>query len=302
MLLMIGCGSTTQKSPDLFDFISVGVDPHEEAAIVFSGLKTAGYTVGVWHHADAYAAFDALREDASVVRVVTRRGVAMGIDAPDARVPDRIAVELLQSPTGDLDDDGHDELVVALHRRKGLTPCLALVRISDEGIVREVALPLEEFGEGACVQAFVDVVAGPASEALVSVPVPEAGVPAVVRIPLRGKGGRWTKVPDAMLSAHLERERERTAAEIDRAREAAATDAVYQLAVELAALVRFSGEDRDRQVEAFDKALKGLELSPMQAERIASYRQHLLYSGAVIEPGQGTMLSPGSDGPKEKGR
>lgn len=291
--LILGCASSPSpyQTFDPFDYVQAGVDPKEEARAVQKGLTDNGYYLGVRHEADTYVAMEASRGEAWAIRVVTRRGIAMGIDVPNARAPDWRAVRLLRTPHGDLDGDGFDELVVAVYAEDD-APCLGLIRVATEGVVGEVPLPLKSLAVEACVGSFSDVVGDSQLEAVVRALAEEAGLRIWVPMLLTGDKGRWVTPPESVLTEYWQGERERRRQAAGKGGDPAQR---YRRAVEVAELTRLLGEDRDAQIDAFDEMIRGVRFSPELKKYATRYRQHLRYSGAVIEPDEDGVLKPGSD-------
>lgn len=141
ILLMVLLGGCVSEKPvmDPLDFLAAGVDPVEEADRVALQLGRAGYVVDRRVEGGGAVAIGArrLRDGASAVRLVTRRGVVLGLDAPDARHPERVAVRLPEGANFLRRElDGYHELPIEVvtHAR-----CIAVLVVDGGGFVRELS-------------------------------------------------------------------------------------------------------------------------------------------------------------------
>ena len=93
-VLITACAKQEPPVQDPLDYLRVGVDPREEAAAIVDQLERNGFEVGRRIDEDSYVALDAASGPESLVRIVTFRGVALSLEAPDVRWPERLWVSL----------------------------------------------------------------------------------------------------------------------------------------------------------------------------------------------------------------
>ena len=137
-LLLAGC-APARPVMDPLDYLAVGVDPSEEAERAAKQLGRAGFVVDQRVEGGGAIAIAARRrrDGATAVRVITRRGVVVGLDVPDGRHPARVAVRLPETARftrGEL--DGHVELPVEVVSH---VVCIAVLAIDAAGFVRELS-------------------------------------------------------------------------------------------------------------------------------------------------------------------
>jgi hypothetical protein len=185
-LLLLSCAQEAAPVQDPLDYLRVGVDPFEEADAMVEQLRRNGFEVGRRFDAAEYVAFDAAHAGDTLVRVVSRRGAVLSLQAPDARWPERLWVELAEEPTVDFDADGQRDVLVSLRERD--RQCIGWAVVNDEGYAIEAVRPRAEWGERPCI---TEVSAGGARLTL-EVDVPDSIVPgARVSVPLRRDGEAW---------------------------------------------------------------------------------------------------------------
>lgn len=198
-VLLAACAKTEPSVQDPLDYLQVGVDPRQEAAASILGLQRHGFVVGRRIDEASYVAFDAARDGDATVRVITSRGVALSVQAPDVRWPERLWVELAPDPRPDFNRDAQRDVVVAMRERD--RTCLAWAEISVEGFASEVFRPRVEWGDFPCVLE-IDP-SWPRLVLEVSVPdVPDARV----RLPIKASARNWVLDRSAPAAAHWEEE------------------------------------------------------------------------------------------------
>jgi hypothetical protein len=197
--MFAACAKTEPITQNPLDYLRVGVDPREEADAIIADLRRHGFAVGHRIDESSYVAFDARSGGDTTVRVVSSRGVALLVQAPDVRWPDRLWVELLPDLRPDFDRDGQPDVVVAMHERD--RTCLAWATVSREGFASEVFRPKVEWGNSPCVLEI-----DPSGLRLVlevSVPdIPDARV----RLPIKASASDWNLDDSASAMARWERE------------------------------------------------------------------------------------------------
>jgi hypothetical protein len=138
VVFAVGCGPE-RPVQDPLDYLAAGVDPVEEADRVALQLGRAGFVVDKRLESSGAVALAArrLRDGASAVRIITLRGVALGLDAPDPRFPERRAVRLLTGARFVRREmDGHLELAIEVitHVR-----CVAVIVVDAGGFLGELS-------------------------------------------------------------------------------------------------------------------------------------------------------------------
>jgi len=147
--VLVACAKQDPPIQDPLDYLRVGVDPRREADTIIEDLRRHGYQVGRRIDEASYVAFDAASGGDSTVRVVTPRGVALSVEAPDVRWPERLWVELAPDPRPDFDQDGQRDVVVLLRERDRI--CFGWAQVDRQGFASEVFRPRNDWGERPCV-------------------------------------------------------------------------------------------------------------------------------------------------------
>jgi hypothetical protein len=188
---------------DPLDYLQIGVDPHQEADAIIEDLRVHGFAIGRRIDERDFVAFDAVRGPDSTVRVVTSRGSALSIQAPDARWPGRLWVELGPDPRPDFDRDGRRDVVVALRERE--RTCFAWAQVDAAGFVSEVFRPNSDWGQSPCV---LEIDAD-WPRLLLEVSVPDSPAPdARVRLPVKATARSWVLDDSPAAGARWESETE----------------------------------------------------------------------------------------------
>jgi len=218
---------------DPLDYLRVGVDPRIEADAIIEDLRAHGFEIGRRIDERDFVAFDAFRGPDSSVRVVTSRGPALSIQAPDARWPERLWVELGPDPRPDFDRDGRADVVVAIRERE--RTCLAWAEVDANGFVSEVFRPPFDWGEAPCV---IEIdTSWP--RLLLEVSVPDSPVPnARVRFPVKATARSWVLDESPSAGARWDRETEQRRQTLEKAEASGDLPAVERLRAELAWLER----------------------------------------------------------------
>lgn len=247
-------------------FLRVGLDPRSEADELERRLEASGYArVARVASADVVALSMRREDGATLVRVVTRRGLVLSVDAPTESL-ERSAVGVEDVPL-DLDGDGHPEIVLSATDAARDRRCLALVRVAPDGSLREVT-PTLELGGDACVEALRDLGDGRAA-ALAVVRFVHLAIdrPPSLSVPFgpgsRGAGGAtWEIRRDGAARTFLAEQRRERVVALATARDARDARAAYRIGVELAALAWLAGEADATQRQALSVALEGLDVPP----------------------------------------
>ena len=139
-----GCGASQQQPGPYYNddqYLVLGVAPDAEAAALIAQLDDLGYKLLLRENGHDFTALGFADEqgDASRVRVVTARGIALQLDPEEAdAVHEGVRYELLPQPledTFDADGDGFDEVFVQSLPASGEPPCILVYRVRDSGFV-----------------------------------------------------------------------------------------------------------------------------------------------------------------------
>jgi hypothetical protein len=201
LVLLLACSKEQLPVQDPLDYLRVGVDPRQEAEAIIEDLRRHGFEIGRRIDESGYVAFDAAHGADATVRVITSRGMALSVQAPDVRWPERLWVELSEAARPDFDGDGQRDILVAVRERE--RTCLAWAQVDRDGFASEVFRPKTKWGDSPCV-----IEIDPAwPRLLLEVSVPDASVPdARVRLPIKAKARSWVLDDSAAASARWDRE------------------------------------------------------------------------------------------------
>lgn len=263
--------------------LAIGIDPRSEAAAVMTRMEAAGYTLAERIEGRTFvAASFARRDGATSVRIVTKAGIALTIDAPREETALRaVGLSAVETRDHDLDGDGFEEVLLTLldGRVRG---CIGVLRVLPTGRVVEV--PIEGVDESDVCLEDVVVVGGRAEGHVV---LREAAFglepPPTVTLPIVARGGRWGRAPSSRAETFFEREIRRRDAHLDEARGREDAEVALRIGVELAMLAKERGEDLEAQRARLDEALRGIVLTPELAERHRQVREHFGSSSAAGE-------------------
>jgi hypothetical protein len=275
LLGVIGCASAP-PSPFFHDdqYLRFGVDPDKEANAVIESQKQRDYRLAhrlVGQHFTALGFMDKSGRS-TAVRILTVRGVGVALDrrAQTALEPAR-TYALLAPPikdTHDADHDGFEEVFV--EERTPSESCLRVYRVRDVGFIDPVIVDSQVLGQRVCPRSAVDlnndgVVELWSEIELDGFPILGAALPRI-SLPLWANRHRFVARADTPLQhAWLRRERAQREASLELARKQLDVPTCYVLAVELAALAYLEGGDPSAQLAAYDQALSGLVLTPLEA-------------------------------------
>lgn len=233
-LSLAACVHEVPEQP--FSLAPLEVDPVVEAAEVERMLTRAGFTVRVRIAGRGYVALfaDRATDPASAVRVVTKLGTMLGVDAPDHASPLRTRVALLEEASGrDLDGDGTPEVLIALDD-DNLGRCIAIARVLEDGRVFEVPLATSDLGPNACAEEARDVLGDARPELLVRQRAPREGRGRVPRIlvPFVGRDGLFSQADTRAARGFYESELEARTLALAVAEQAEDADEVSALRAE----------------------------------------------------------------------
>ncbi len=279
----LGC----RPEPPAYDplhYLAIGVDPTAEAEVERRALVQRGYRLEARVDGRGFVALGArsLASGTSAVRIVTRNGVVLGIDAPIRDRPTWRRVELLERPGGvdlDGDPDGHPEVLVRVDDSHRPAPCIVVVRVrsASRGDAFEVPVDARAHGARACPEEIGDVDRDGNAELLVGhrpfvvqgAPVPRLLVPYVAH------EGRFVAGSEALL-------RDLALAQIGAARQELALargrgdrDEILRLACEIAWYERASGRAAHELREELEGAVAGQALDEPRERLLGLVRASL---------------------------
>ena len=241
----------------------MGVDPAAEAHTLETSLAASGFHVSSDAEGTGWAAFAMTHPDgASLVRLVTRRGVVVALDeTPTALAPARGILGVESAPPSGTDVDGDGTPDVVLSRNEADRRCLMVVGVDDDGGARALVVDTANLAIDVCLEDVRDVDGNETPEAIVRVrarSLARATTP-TADLPLeRDATGVYRRVGSAARFVADERASRR--ARIVRARAMPDAEAVYTAAVELALVSFAAGEASDVQLAAFDEGMAGVVL------------------------------------------
>lgn len=195
--LITGC-HRDEPPYDPLDYLAVGVELNAEAVAEERALRQRGFAIVSRVDGRGFVALGARspRGGGSSVRILTSRGIAMGVDAPVREHPTWRSVALLERASGrDLDGDEDVEVLVSVDDSMRPAPCLVVVRIRERGDAFEVPLDARAYGPRACPEDVVDLhrdghvqlLVGHRPWVVIGAPVP------VVPVAFEGHDGAWAE-------------------------------------------------------------------------------------------------------------
>jgi len=248
---------------------TIGVDVDTETRAVTDNLTSRGFVLGSSQSGEGYRAFGASHPDGrTLVRVVTRVGIALALDVPVHERDDAIRLRTVA---------GISDLVVTRVDSALDRECSALLRPAPDGRVKGVPIELDYFGDGACVEEIRDLDEDGHPELLTRLFAERAfgdGVPEVPGVLVAHDGGYRRAGPEDC-QVFWDGEEARRRSETDEARRALDVPRALRIAAELALLARGRHGSMTAQVMAFDAAMAGLVLSPEEARGAGEARRYI---------------------------
>lgn len=239
VLIASACVHDTGEREQPFSLTPLTMDPAAEANEVERSLRRAGFVMRARVEGRGMVAIAAERPStATAVRVITRLGTVLGVDAPDRSAPFRRRVSLLEELSGrDLDGDGTIELLIELID-EAMGHCIAIVRVLEDGRALELPLAVSEFGPNACAEDARDVLGDARAELLVRYTAPAVGLHRVptVHVPFVGTGGLWGEADRSLAHPYYQRQRDERAAMLAVAERTGDETSVAQLRAEIVLL------------------------------------------------------------------
>lgn len=263
-VLLASCRERAQVY-DPLEFLSVGVEPIAEAEREEQALVAHGFTVTERVDGRTFVALGAVarRTQATAVRIITTRGIAMGIDTPLIDRPTWQSVRLLEGESGrDLDGDGEIEVVVRIDDSLRPAPCLVVVRVRERGDAFEVPIDARAFGDRACPEETTDVERDGTIELVVGYRpyvVRDASIP-TMPVVFAGHSGAYEPASAATMQTHADRVVPQRIEARNHARAERDAREVVRLSLEIAWLDGKRGLGIDARRAAFAEAIAGLEL------------------------------------------
>ena len=274
-LVCLACGSQGPGALEgTEELLRVGVDPSAEADAIEARLYDGGYRRRVRLDGETHSslAMEHLETGETAVRIVTKAGLALAVEAPADT--NRSAVGILDLGALDLDGDGAEEVAVFAIDPARARRCIAIVRIDERWRAREVPLDTADLGGEPCIEAMDDVDGDGRPEAIVVVRYPELSMGTPPQVALPYAAPRWTPLPPGAARAFAREQSALRRETLATARQESDVREAYRIGVELAAIARFAGESADAQVHALRSSVEGLTLSStveLALERVGAF-------------------------------
>lgn len=264
---------------DPLEYLSVGVEPVAEAEREERALEEHGFAIT--HRVDgrSFVALGAMapRTHASAVRIITSRGIAMGIDTPLIDRPTWRSVVLLERESGhDLDGDGEVEVVVRVDDSLRPAPCLVVIRVRERGDAFEVPIDARAFGPRACPEETVDVERDGTFELVVGYRpyvVRNASIP-TMPVVFAGHDGSFEPASAATMQSLADAAVPQRIEARNHARSERDAREVVRLSLEIAWLDGKRGLGLEARRAEFAEAIAGLELDEPTIELVEYANEH----------------------------
>lgn len=280
-LTVVGCRHP-EPAYDPLAYLAIGVDPQAEASAEERALRDRGYRIVSRVDGRLFVALGAASgggTTASAVRILTKNGIALGVDVPSHDHPTWRRVELVERPGGidlDFDDDHAPEVLLRVTDSMRPLPCYVVVRVreSSRGDAFEVPIDARAYGPRACPEEVADVDHDGVHELLVGerpfavrgAPVPRRLVPFVPHL------GSWVVGSEGQLRDVSLREAGALREELALARARGDAPEVLRLAAEIALAEETLGLSPAERSSSFEAALAGLSLDDPCTELAAAVR------------------------------
>lgn len=265
---LAACGASSDVVVDESRYIVVGVEPRVAIDEATQALAAHGFALSQRIDAERFSAasFVDRASGRSAVRVATRRGTALALDAR----ADEGALLSLDARTGqDVTGDASADVVVL--RAEAERDCLALAEVDGDGVLRPVPTELRWLDPSLCLNELVDLDHDHRLDAVVRLPLRQLGEPVPsVQLPLllddrpAFSPGLW---PEGYAQSEISRREAALEVAIDRADPSTAV----RLAIELAVMVALRG-GTDSDIDTRLRAARALPLSSEASTRLAAAR------------------------------
>ena len=254
---LAGCGATSEAVVDEESYMVVGVEPR--AAIDESTRALAEHGLDLERRVDAEqfsaASYLDRASGRSAIRVATRRGTALALDA---RADDGALLALDPRTGEDLTGDANADVVVL--RTEAERVCLALAEVDTDGILRPVPTELRWLEPSLCLNELVDFDHDHRVDAVVRVPFRELGEPApTLAVPLM-LDDRPAFAPGLWPEGYAQAEVSRRDAALDVATERGDAATATRTAIELALMIALRGGS-DAEIDGALRAADGVPLA-----------------------------------------
>lgn len=265
---LAACGASSDVVVDETDYIVVGVEPRVAIDEATRVLTAHGFAVSQRIDVERFSAasFVDRASGRSAIRVATRRGTALALDAR----ADEGALLSLDARTGqDVTGDAGADVVVL--RAEPERDCLALAEVDEEGVLRPVPTELRWIDPSLCLNELVDLDHDRRLDGVVRLPLPGLGDPTPeVALPLL-LDDRPAFAPGAWPEGHAQSEISRREAALEVALDRGDASLAVRVSIELAAMVALRGGS-DAQIDARLSAARALPLSSEASTRLAGAR------------------------------
>lgn len=292
MLLCVACGGSP-AAPDIMDYMRVGVTPRDEAEAVSASMDKDGWTLVTRVDGERVVAlaFRMPGDARAAVRVITRRGVAIAMDAPsEAWSGDVFLDTSLGTTATDLDGDGNEEVVLGTGDVALLRRCMEVFHVVADGSVVPMSVPSPAPFRDACVVRFTNVTGDQRPEVVTVVRDDAVSFDTVasVEMPLVSAGGHWRRPPEEVMTRFCEPEQRAREAEIASLLGGKAVlksvPQILRLGYELAMLSRLRGDSAEAARDVFLRATAGAGFPQESGAQRAEIAQAIATRWALVPP------------------
>ncbi|MEZ4288511.1 MAG: hypothetical protein R3A47_10290 [Polyangiales bacterium] len=155
-ILFSGCVSATQEPESVFGAIRFSPDLKRQANDSKAYFLRDEYRLGTEIEEEHFLAFDAERSDgASVVRVITMRGVVLDMNAPSE--DESLNRVRLDERVWSIGHERENGFLVEAWSPERFSSCFGVFRIGNNGELVGQKLPFADVGENACVERVDDL-------------------------------------------------------------------------------------------------------------------------------------------------
>lgn len=278
---LVACGGASEPEAvtNPAAFLAVGVSLEETAAAVRRDFTSEGALLQAERRTSRFDAMLFSREGGArtVLRVVTRAGIALGMEAPSAAWAGLLTLPAFGTQgVPDLDGDGDGDLVVGTVDSALERVCLEAFRVDTEGALVPMSVQRVPPWTDACIEKLEAAPMRAVATLVLRDDVASDGATSArVDVPLVIVAGHFRRAAPEASAAHWGDVEARNAAALDVAKRNGATKAIVRVAYERA-MARFAlGDSAKAARKAFDDAVRGTNLGAADAAWAADLSAHI---------------------------